>query len=262
MMEDPEDPGLPEEFAFLSREVARLESLFAEEGWAVERVRYGHTPPDRVLLLLPPVVDQIVEIVVTGIGRSPNGAIDYVVAVNGLCGFPASGKPPLLYWYFLPVAESSGRRNLVSGYTSMGSTTDEVATHIKTLHWVRTDVRMDPESLLGNPGATISVFALAASFLGGILGRASQDAYEVLKRVISRAPRRITPSGARWVVVHDPEHNTVIECPESVPHQAAVQLAAMARTDLSRAHLRWNEEYCRWDRVDETSGDAPTDGSR
>ncbi|WP_307659049.1 hypothetical protein [Streptomyces sp. V1I1] len=133
----------------------------------------------------------------------------------------------------------------------------EVDVHIETSH----DVRMDVMSLvLGNPVATISVFTLAGAFLSSMAGKAAEDAYQILKRALSRATPVVRDGSAQdttWAVIHDVENNCVIECPKEIPAEAAAQLAQLAREGLSQRHIRWDPENRRWQAVGSISGEPP-----
>lgn len=119
---------------------------------------------------------------------------------------------------------------------------------------------MDVTQFFGDPSAFLSVFAIAGAFITGIASKAGDDAYTALKQAISRARRSTSMAPddrSDWVVLHDVEYNTVIECPAELPAEAAVQLARKPREELTRVHLRWNLELRAWTVVGRIEGNPP-----
>jgi hypothetical protein len=160
--------------------------------------------------------------------------------------------PPRDFWMWavLPTTTPEGQSDVVAPTSLLvwpGSVGRQLREHAE---W-RADPRADLGAL-GDPWAAISVFALLGTFLGTIMGKSAEDAYSALKRALQRAPRATRVRGGvqqPWVVLHDVEFNTVLECPPELPVAAALQLASLAREGLERVHLRWNTESERWDQV-------------
>ncbi|MFF5257174.1 hypothetical protein ACFY4K_34870 [Streptomyces leeuwenhoekii] len=154
-----------------------------------------------------------------------------------------------------PVSTSAVKHSLMLLKGNDPGLAVEVDDHIRSTHDVHNDALM---TALGSPIATISVFALLGAFLSSMAGKAADDAYQSLKRLLSRAtPVNRNDSPQEWAVIHDIEHNCVIECPKDVPAEGAIQLAQMARDGLSMCHLRWDADNRTWQTVGTISGDPP-----
>ncbi|MFD4357457.1 hypothetical protein ACFWPX_33270 [Nocardia sp. NPDC058518] len=118
----------------------------------------------------------------------------------------------------------------------------------------------DLMSFLGDPSAMVSVFALAGAFISGAISKAGEETFSAMKRAVTRAPRsiRVDSEGTRdWVVLHDVEYNSVIECPAELPAEAVAQLARRSPDELTRVHLRWDSQARSWVVVGVVEGTPP-----
>jgi hypothetical protein len=236
-------------FAELQDHVEDVIERVEATGWTACEVAYGYlaSPPSIWAWGEPGVDVRVVEVVLRESGSNWWARV-FGVARPDL-------PPEFMQWQVYPMSVPDGDNDLARnrvwflGYRVMPSMVPEqLAAH----KLGRSEPRSDPAAFLGDPVAALSLFALVGTFLGAILGKAAEDAYTGLKRLILKAPRktRLERSGTTsWVVLHDTEFNTVIECPPELPVAAAVQLAGLAREGLRRVHLRWNSERAQWDIV-------------
>ncbi|MFE2988637.1 hypothetical protein [Streptomyces sp. NPDC059262] len=240
------------QFAEIHPQVNSLVVALVEAEWVVEDVQFGaFTSPTTVLGMTG--VTQAVELI------THDGDSNWRVALVGVLApwLAEEGllKERFLIWQVRPVSRVGEQRSVVDhGSPIVGKKNDpqDVVQEIAHLIRGRREVAFDLHRFLGDPTAAISVFAILSAFLGGLLGKVAEDVYVGLKRVVRAAPRTTRFEegvASEWVVIHDVEFNTVLECPSAIPPEAAVQLATLAREQLTRAHLRWNCQTQVWDRV-------------
>lgn len=232
-----------------SRQKAALEKA----GWHIESVSYGMAP------LLGGEALPAVEIVAF------RQLSDDMHRRLRLVGWARGGDDPREeFWQLGPASRSVSpygttavKRFYLLAHSDSGLAA-QVDMHIRLAR----DVRMDVDSVLGNPVATVSVFTLTGAFLAAMAARAAEDAYRVLCRLLSRATpitREGAAAGGPWAVVHDVEHNCVVECPKEIPAEAAIRLAQLAREgQLSRTHVRWEPENGTWLTVGSLNGAPPS----
>jgi hypothetical protein len=167
--------------------------------------------------------------------------------------------PVLIHsWYAYPVATPKGDFPLIRGLRQSnfipGYSPERVTQWLRGLE--DSSSGADWKDILGDPATTVSVFALVATFIGGILGQASKDAYQALKQKIQHAPEMQNSSGEKTVELYDPELRTILECPPEIPAEAAAQLASMDRSQLCGARFHWSSTTRSWERVGEIVGSS------
>ncbi|MPY47098.1 hypothetical protein [Streptomyces acidicola] len=225
----------PADFARLAVSGDALQQGLRDRGWLVADVRFGWMAANPSFLVFGDPAPM------TEIDVSLQGERFLLLGVIA----PALGD---IHW------QLQGREEVPEGWFArhyLG--TDETALpYLDNAFYGRNQRTSGAGFILGDPAA-VSIFALTALFVGGILAEGGKDVYAKIKSLSSRSTafRRIEGSSVNpWVVVHDPEHNCVIEYPRELPPAAAEALIRLRAEEIVRTHLRWNPETQAWDRVD------------
>lgn len=260
-----EEIAWPDGFDAFITPTAQILGQLEKAGWTVETVTCGPESSAPWLFGLP---HRAVEIT----GHTDDSVYDGVIRHVRIIGtqrltvsdreLAAAPSARSVHWVLGPTSDplpNQGQRHIRNIRPLHHGHEDVISEIDNEVFWV-TEPNFDPMSVLGDPSSVISVFSLVAVFVSAIVGKVGEDSYGVMKRLITRAPRTTRADrrdGTEWVVIHDAEYNTVVECPKELPAEAALQLARKSRDELTRVHLRWDVEACVWQIVGSIEGTPP-----